>query len=225
MEYKTADLDNFRNLWFLDKYLVKTNGFVAGGCFKNIFNGEKVKDFDIFFRNLEDYTQAVNLYTSYVKDDKLPWREAYKNAKVHAFYNENTGMRVELNKSVFGEPKEVLDAFDFTITQFAYYSQPAIKEELPGADLELDELREALDSTDLEFKVMYYPDFFEHLQQKRLVISNLPFPVSTFERSLRYTKYGYSLCRDSKVKLLSAINDLQKISDKTLSASLYDGRD
>ena len=225
MEYKTADLDNFMNIRFLDKYLVKTNGFVAGGCFKNIFNGEKVKDFDIFFRNREDYTQAVNLYTSYVKDDKLPWREAYKNAKVHAFYNENTGMRVELNKSVFGEPKEVLDAFDFTITQFAYYSQPAIKEELPEADLELDELREALDSTDLEFKVMYHPDFFEHLQQKRLVISNLPFPVSTFERSLRYTKYGYSLCRDSKVKLLSAIHDLQKISDKTLSASLYDGRD
>lgn len=225
MEYKTADLDNFRNLWFLDKYLVKTNGFVAGGCFKNILNGEKVKDFDIFFRNREDYTQAVNLYTGYAKDDKLPWREAYKNAKVHAFYNDNTGMRVELNKSVFGEPKEVLDAFDFTITQFAYYSQPAIKEELPEADLTLDDLREALDSMNLEFKVMYHPDFFEHLQQKRLVISNLPFPVSTFERSLRYTKYGYSLCRDSKVKLLSAINDLQKISDKTLSASLYDGRD
>ena len=36
MEYKTADLDNFRNMWFLDKYLVKTNGFVAGGCLTSL---------------------------------------------------------------------------------------------------------------------------------------------------------------------------------------------
>lgn len=36
MEYKTEDLDNFRNLRFLDKYLVKTNGFVAGGCLTSL---------------------------------------------------------------------------------------------------------------------------------------------------------------------------------------------
>ena len=30
-------------------------GYIAGGCFKNIFNGEKIKDIDIFFDDEEEF--------------------------------------------------------------------------------------------------------------------------------------------------------------------------
>lgn len=42
------DGDEFFKLSFLKRFLLGTNGIIAGGCFKNIFNGERVKDIDIF---------------------------------------------------------------------------------------------------------------------------------------------------------------------------------
>lgn len=37
MTYKKSDLLNYRQLWWLDKFLAGHKGFIAGGCFKNIF--------------------------------------------------------------------------------------------------------------------------------------------------------------------------------------------
>lgn len=57
-----------------------------------------------------------------------------------------------------------------------------------------------------EYKLLYHEKFFEHLHMKRLVIDeNIPFPVSTWERSYRYKGYGYNMCRETKKKLLQAI--------------------
>ncbi|WP_459617277.1 hypothetical protein, partial [Enterobacter hormaechei] len=52
------DGDEFFKLSFLKRFLLGTNGIIAGGCFKNIFNGERVKDIDIFFRNKNDFNDA-----------------------------------------------------------------------------------------------------------------------------------------------------------------------
>lgn len=43
------DRDNFWMLNWLDEYMAGHKGFISGGCFKNIFNKENVKDLDIFF--------------------------------------------------------------------------------------------------------------------------------------------------------------------------------
>lgn len=219
MKYLKGDITNFRELWFLDQYLAGIKGFVAGGCFKNILSGQRAKDLDIFFRNQADFADALNVYKGYITS-KSEWIKSYENKKVFAAYNSKTKVRVELNRSIFGTPEDILNDFDFTITQFAYYSQSAIKEEVRDTDVLAE-----LDDTILEFKVIYHPDFFEHLQQKRLVISNLPFPVSTFERSLRYTKYGFGLCKESKVKLVKALHDIPILDDNALSNSLYNGKD
>lgn len=57
-----------------------------------------------------------------------------------------------------------------------------------------------------EYKLLYHEKFFEHLHMERLVIDeNIPFPVSTWERSYRYKGYGYNMCRETKKKLLQAI--------------------
>lgn len=38
--------DNFWQIRWLDKYMEGHKGFIAGGCFKNILFGERVKDID-----------------------------------------------------------------------------------------------------------------------------------------------------------------------------------
>lgn len=42
--------DNFWQIRWLDKYMEGHKGFIAGGCFKNILSGERVKDIDIFLK-------------------------------------------------------------------------------------------------------------------------------------------------------------------------------
>lgn len=54
--------DNFWQIRWLDKYMEGHKGFIAGGCFKNILSGEKVKDIDIFFESESDFQEAVNLF-------------------------------------------------------------------------------------------------------------------------------------------------------------------
>ena len=50
-------------------------------------------------------------------------------------------------------------------------------------------------------------------------------PFSTFERSLRYTTYGYRLCRESKLKLVTEMQEHGFEDEAQLSASFYDGMD
>lgn len=50
--------DNFWQIRWLDKYMEGHKGFIAGGCFKNILSGERVKDIDIFFESESDFQEA-----------------------------------------------------------------------------------------------------------------------------------------------------------------------
>lgn len=79
--------------------------------------------------------------------------------------------------------------------------------------------------THIEYRVIYDDKFFEHLHLKRLVIDDkIPFPMSTFERMLRYAKYGYFPCRETKLKLIKALNELNS-REIEVSESLYKGWD
>jgi len=44
-KYIIDSVDNFPQLKFLCKYIDGTHGIIAGGCFKHIFSGVKVKRF------------------------------------------------------------------------------------------------------------------------------------------------------------------------------------
>lgn len=206
--YITNIPDNFWFLRFLDEYLQGHNGFIAGGCFKNILSREKVKDIDIFFESKEDFDDAVVHFNSLVDEGKYEFK--YRNAKVCAFQEKGSPMWIELVESTFGTPEEILDRFDFTIAKFAYYKEKVYEDD---------------EHYHWEYKLLYHKDFFEHLHQKRLVIDkDIPFPISTWERSYRYKGYGYNLCRESKQKLLDAIRNTTK-KDDGLSMYLNGGWD
>lgn len=206
---KNSDVFNFMQLSFLQKYALYDNAIVAGGCFKNIFNNEKIKDVDLFFRNEVDYNESINRAQELIKKGK--YRFVYENKKVKSYFDTENDLRLEFINTIFGEPQEIIEQFDFTVTKFAFYKD----------DEYIDE-----DNFVSQFRVVYHDDFFEHLQTKRLVIDDkLKFPVSSFERSYRYRDKGYRLCRESKQKLLTCLHELTETQLNSLSETLYDGMD
>lgn len=200
MPYITRGIENLWKIQVLDEYMICHNGFIAGGCFKCLFTDEKIKDVDMFFPAEKDYFDAVKYF-----DDSDNFDFYYENKKVRAYKSTKTDIAIELINHIYGTPQEIIDQFDFTVTKFAYYKETT--------------------EDGVEWKIIHHKDFFEHLFFKRLVIDNLlKFPVSTFERVLRYTKkYGFGLCKESKAKLITAIKDIGNIED--LTASLYEGMD
>lgn len=80
------------------------------------------------------------------------------------------------------------------------------------------------------FEVLFHEDFFEHLHTKRLVVDgNLPYPVSTFNRLMRYAKYGYQPCRETKIRIVTSLAMLdpqnQQDFEEQLGKNLYEGMD
>lgn len=231
--------DNYWMLNWLDQFMVGHRGFICGGCFKNIFNKEKVKDLDIFFKSRSDFEYAVDYYdrqtAGYVdyseSEDKLSEEDAeyvflYENDNVKAYVHKKTGVRIELCCKIFGTAEDILNQFDFTITKFAYYKEEVENE--TGAEVEnpFDAIfGESIINTHIEYKVLVHDKFFEHLHMKRLVTDDkIPFPMSTLERAFRYAKYGYFPCKETKMKMARAIKGLSD-GQLEVSESLYDGMD
>lgn len=203
MEFENRDANDFFQVRSLDKYIENHKGFIAGGCFKNIFNHEKVKDIDVFFRNEEDFNEAKEYYSK-SKDYSF----YYSNDKVEAFIHDN-GIVIECIKTVYGTPETIINNFDFTIVQFAYTCS------------KIDETT--------HYKVIYHKDFFTHLHLKRLVIDDaerqLPYIISTFNRMFRYAKYGYFPCKGTKIKVITELNLLEDVDIEELGGGLYYGFD
>ena len=231
--------DNFWMLNWLDEFMEGHKGFICGGCFKNIFNHEKVKDIDIFFESMADYDAAVEYFDSqtvgYQGDNKASeiYRFYYENENVKAYKHIEKDITIELCCKIFGTAEEILNRFDFTVTKFAYYKEEI--EDETGAESEVpfdEEFKKVFGEsartepmTHIEYKILMDDKFFEHLHLKRLVTdNNIPYPMSTFERMLRYAKYGYFPCKETKLKIIKALRELSE-QQVELSESLYDGMD
>lgn len=149
--------DNFWQIRWLDKYMEGHKGFIAGGCFKNILSGERVKDIDIFFESESDFQEAVDLFND-EKHQKEGWKFKYRNKKVCAFQKEGEKVWVEFIESEFGKPEEILRSFDFTVAKMAYYKEPKYEEKeddyFPFSSASI---------VAYEYKLLYHEKFFEHL--------------------------------------------------------------
>lgn len=224
MTYIQGDPRDFFKLRFLGQFLQGHNGFIAGGCFKDILAGQKTKDIDIFFLDRRDWQEAVEHFDALTQTqyndppDPFPiepkFEKHYENDNVTAYRSLQSGVTVELIQKTTGPVNRILDTFDFTVTKFAYYAETV-----------LDEEGEAV----VHHKLKYHPQFFEHLYMKRLVIDSddgLAYPVATFHRVLRYAKYGFQPCRETRAKLMRAIHGLPPTEVANADfGTLYDGVD
>jgi hypothetical protein len=153
-------------------------GYIAGGCFKGLFTGEKIKDIDLFFINESDAKEAKEYFS---KNEEF--KQAWGNDRVTAFKCLKTGIVVEVIFSFCGDPVDMISNFDFSITK-AFYAK----------------------STEGNYEFFSHHKFFEHLMNKKLVIDDkILFPLSTFNRSYRYRGYGFYLCGESKEKLVQSL--------------------
>lgn len=218
-EFIECHESNFRQVRFLQEFLSGHNGFICGGCFKNLFTGERAKDLDVFFRNEQDFLDAVIEFDGN-DSEYIPF---YKNKKVKAFKHRKSGVVVELIRKIFGSPQEILEQFDFTIAKFAYFRKE-VEDEPSGTQEEIT-LFDNESLTHYEYCCLYHEKFFEHLTLKRLVVDDkLPFPASTFERIIKYAKYGFFPCKETKVRIIEGIRGLPE-GQASISESLYDGVD
>lgn len=166
-------------LRFLDRFMAGHKGYIAGGCFKGLFAGEKIKDIDLFFESESAAKEAESYFSS-----NEEYTKAWGNERVQAFRCKKTGIVVEVIFSFLDTPLQMIDKFDFTITKACY----------------------AKNSETGEYEFHFHPRFFEHLTNRKLVIDNhIMFPLSTFNRSFRYAKYGFGLCGESKSRLIQAL--------------------
>lgn len=191
--------DTFYKLNFLKPIISLTEGFVAGGCFKDIFTGNQLKDIDVFFADQTAWKVAVDRMAE--KGHKI----VYENDNVTAF--KYRSMIVELVKKITGSPEEILTKFDFTVAKFAMFR------ESHGDPID----------PEYTYHCMFADTFFEDLTNKKLVIDDqLVLPINSFERSYKYKKYGYGLCRESKIKLIEA---LRTADTSDIGMDLYFGVD
>ena len=196
-----TEIKNFNEL---NEYLVGTKGIIAGGVFKDMLERKKPKDIDIFFKWFDHYEEAVNKYN----DNEL-YTELYENVNATAFINKDTGVVVELISGNFGSPDKIISKFDFTVTKMAYYRV----------------LRKPLDGGEpyWENKVVYHKDFFKDLTFKKLVIDDvLVQPFKTFNRVLRYSRYGYKMDDESKVKLIKIMQKIHFDQHDSFETDFYD---
>lgn len=199
-EYRKSLASNYVVFGLQKHYplLSKLSGaFLAGGLFKNHFKKQSVRDIDIFFKSQEAFDKAVKFFEA--KSGTYAFH--YENDNCKAFKSTKTGVVYELVRTRFGTVEDILNVFDFTIVKAA---------------LELQ--------SDGKLVFTYHKDFFEHLMTNKLVIVNeLPLPVNTLQRTWKYAKYGYGLCRESKAALTKAVIERGDVTG--LNRELYFGID
>jgi hypothetical protein len=196
---KSVSQKKLKVTMFLNKYLIGHNGFIAGGCFKDIFLNNTPRDIDIFFRSSIDFGLALMIYKANKNFDLH-----YSNGNAIGFKEISTGILIELVHSRYGSPSGILSQFDFSVCKFALTSNSI----LPHG---------------VEYVCLYSENFFEDLSLRNLNFEeNIMTAGFCLERTLKYSKYGFSMNKENLSYLVEAIFKLGK--EKTLSEINLSGK-
>jgi len=173
--------------------LKDTNAFVAGGAIASIFSNNKINDYDIYFRNANDYSIAVSSFKSQVGLAQCEVVCTTPNAVTFKTKNKCT---IQLISFSFGSPSGIFDKFDFTCCMGAFLFK--------------------------EGRFFLHPEFLHHLSQRRLVYNtNNDYPLSSLFRVRKFIqKRGYIIDAVNLVKIALAIHKLDLSDVATLHRQL-----
>lgn len=113
---KVEDLEELK---FIDSFLLKElfhdlDFIIAGGCFTQLFLGNKPNDIDVFFKN----ENQMNIAVSRIKNNSN-FKITFENDYVLNSFKNNQKIQL-IKKYFFENPEDILQSFDFTIVKFAY---------------------------------------------------------------------------------------------------------
>jgi hypothetical protein len=175
--------------------------WIAGGAVRRTITGEKLdSDFDFFFANEQ---QATDFETLLINRGALLQHKNEKNSTYilpaepvpDLLHQDGSDVilpeiKIQVIKfRYYNSAEEVIDSFDFTLTQFAY-----------------------------DGKFIYMGDFsLWDVARKRLVPHRITYAVSSLRRLLKYAKQGYTVCAGGLSEILQqTVNDPSIINAETL---------
>lgn len=148
--------------------------WLAGGALRRTFIGQDLdSDFDFFFAS------EAQRDTFIAELIELGAKQVSKNEHQQTYIVDAAGAERKVQCvciRYYAKPEDVIDSFDFTITQFAY------------------------DGTDVVCGKYSLWD----LGQRRLVLHKLTFGVATMRRMIKYVKQGFTACAGCMQSILEA---------------------
>lgn len=170
-----------------DKELIKifkdNNAILAGGCIRNVFTKSDVNDFDVYFRNADDfYNCAIELYESNYYNSGYTDKALTFSVKSVGIKNSNITIQL-ISFNFYNDVKDIFDDFDFTICMGAY----DFKDE----------------------KFVLHKDFLKHNSQRILFFNEKTrFPIISGLRVQKYESYGYEISKSQMIKIFLSICNL-----------------
>lgn len=177
---------------------------VAGGFIRSYYAGEEISDMDIYFKTEKDFNNAGKSM------DKYGWQLIGKTDRALT-YTDGKNL-VQLIGYVFGEPAEIVNAFDYTVCSAALIFK---KEKQAGLGIDANDPFDLEVFAEIIEKAEYvttgelclHDDFFEHLAGRILVFTGSPLPLASLRRVRKYMKRGYHICDENLIALARAISE------------------
>lgn len=210
--------------------------FIAGGCFKNLYNDETPKDWDIFCTDENTSLEVLEIFENIGWTVVPEWKSSKRTVQTLKDFNLNLEAQIKevvkspeivprftdlvhkeipgklqiIHKFPFPTVEDCFNSFDFTICMAGAYLKQIERDE-PLEDGTTFHHNECLISTGQYF--------FEDLLTKRLRVNKITYPVDSLRRAFRYSDYGYKPCKGVVKELADAIHKMpnEVYNDTTLS--------
>jgi hypothetical protein len=168
---------------------------LCGGAINSLFTGTKINDLDFYLRDASKKDAAIAFFTKWF--DKGP---PYITENAYTFKRKSSASNkvwtVQLITRFTGTPQDILDTFDFTITQGIY---------------------------DFAEKQFVFGDrFFQDVASRKIVyLGKSHFPICALYRTKKYQARGYELPGSTIMHIALSIVRLDIRSYKQLKEQLH----
>lgn len=180
-----------RESYLLKKYLGEEaikglrscNAIIAGGSITALFTGQKIRDWDIYFRGSTDCLQGTTWFgLNGTLLNQTDTSMSYRLGKQEKPY------QLIVMPDLFGDPQTIFGYYDFTVCMAAYQFFEDGKSE----------------------GFVFGDEFFKHIGQRRLVFhTGTMFPICSLLRVMKYIKRGYFITGMELMKIGLAIHSLK----------------
>lgn len=158
-----------------------SNAIIAGGSITSLFTNTEINDIDVYFRNKEDLSRF--LCGAFSKE--CGWLQLMHMTDRSVLLSDHSGLKIQLIVyKFFDSPKEVFDAFDFSVNMGAY--------DFKVGGFVLDER------------------FLRHNSQRYIEINTkTDYPLISVLRVDKYREKGYRISKPQLLALLMSVSDLK----------------